>query len=275
MKKYVFISMISIIFTILNINNSFGSNDEICKISINASNTIRRNEMLEIKLNVNEIDNQEGISAIDGVLEYDNEIFENIIYEKNNEWSNFYQLNDVLFFVTDSMEEKFKDTNLLNIKLKVKENAKIGETKIKFSKIEAVGSSNILKTVSDVEKNIEIKDLISQDNDHSGNQNTNVNNNEKFIDNQINNPKQDSNESKDSTQNNSENNLQNKEDNQQQKDEENKLSKTPAKTGKIEQNSSLADKILSRTGLGITSLILMIILISVGIIFYIKYKKIK
>lgn len=225
MKKYVFISMISIIFTILNINNSFGSNDEICKISINASNTIRRNEMLEIKLNVNEIDNQEGISAIDGVLEYDNEIFENIIYEKNNEWSNFYQLNDVLFFVTDSMEEKFKDTNLLNIKLKVKENAKIGETKIKFSKIEAVGSSNILKTVSDVEKNIEIKDF--------------------------------------------------KEDNQQQKDEENKLSKTPAKTGKIEQNSSLADKILSRTGLGITSLILMIILISVGIIFYIKYKKIK
>lgn len=275
MKKYVFISIISIIFTILNINNSFGNNDEICKISINASNTIRRNEMLEIKLNVNEIDNQEGISAIDGVLEYDNEIFENIIYEKNNEWSNFYQLNNVLFFVTDSMEEKFKDTNLLNIKLKVKENAKIGETKIKFSKIEAVGSSNILKTVSDVEKNIEIKDLISQDNDHSGNQNTNVNNNDKFIDNQINNPKQDSNESKDSTQNNSENNLQNKEDNQQQKDEENKLSKTPAKTGKIEQNSSLADKILSRTGLGITSLILMIILISVGIIFYIKYKKIK
>ena len=275
MKKYVFISIISIIFTILNINNSFGNNDEICKISINASNTIRRNEMLEIKLNVNEIDNQEGISVIDGVLEYDNEIFENIIYEKNNEWSNFYQLNNVLFFVTDSMEEKFKDTNLLNIKLKVKENAKIGETKIKFSKIEAVGSSNILKTVSDVEKNIEIKDLISQDNDHSGNQNTNVNNNDKFIDNQINNPKQDSNESKDSTQNNSENNLQNKEDNQQQKDEENKLSKTPAKTGKIEQNSSLADKILSRTGLGITSLILMIILISVGIIFYIKYKKIK
>ena len=275
MKKYVFISIISIIFTILNINNSFGNNDEICKISINASNTIRRNEMLEIKLNVNEIDNQEGISAIDGVLEYDNEIFENIIYEKNDEWSNFYQLNDVLFFVTDSMEEKFKDTNLLNIKLKVKENAKIGETKIKFSKIEAVGSSNILKTVSDVEKNIEIKDLISQDNDHSGNQNTNVNNNDKFIDNQINNPKQDSNESKDSTQNNSENNLQNKEDNQQQKDEENKLSKTPAKTGKVEQNSSLADKILSKTGLGITSLILTIILISIGIIFYIKYKKIK
>lgn len=275
MKKYVFISIISIIFTILNINNSFGNNDEICKISINASNTIRRNEMLEIKLNVNEIDNQEGISAIDGVLEYDNEIFENIIYEKNNEWSNFYQLNNVLFFVTDSMEEKFKDTNLLNIKLKVKENAKIGETKIKFSKIEAVGSSNILKTVSDVEKNIEIKDLISQDNDHSGNQNTNVNNNDKFIDNQINNPKQDSNESKDSTQNNSENNLQNKEDNQQQKDEENKLSKTPAKTGKVEQNSSLADKILSKTGLGITSLILTIILISIGIIFYIKYKKIK
>ena len=66
----------------------------------------------------------------------------------------------------------------------------------------------------------------------------NLNNNDKFTENQINN--KNNNESENNTQNKNDNNLEDKEEyNQQQKDENSILHKTTTKTGKVEQNLSL------------------------------------
>ena len=251
MKKYTFISVIFILFTILNIRNSFCSNDDICKISIDTKESINKNETLEVLLNISNIDTHEGISAINGMIEYDNEVFEDIKYEKTSKWKNFYELNNVLFLVTEHMEENFEDSTLLKIKLKVKENAKIGETLIKFCKIEVVGASNVLRNIDDVEKRINVNDIINSNN----NQDNNFNNNEANIQNNDQN-------------NNDQNN------NDKQKEESNNFKTSAEKTKKIDQNSSIADKILSKTGIGITSLILIIIAILLGLLYYIKYKRI-
>ena len=266
MKKYTFISVIFMIFTILNIRNSFCSNDDICKISIDSKDSINKNETLEVLLNISNIDTHEGISAINGMIEYDNEVFEDVKYEKTSEWKNFYELNNVLFFVTEHMEENFRDSTLLKIKLKVKENAKTGETLIKFSKIEVVGESNSLRNIDDVEKKININDIINSSNDQD-----NIYNNDK-VNGQNNNQNtyDKGQESKDEIKN-----FQNEMiNNDNQKGESDNFKTTNAKADKIEQNASIADKILSKTGLGITSFILIIILISLGLFYYIKYKRI-
>lgn len=233
MKKSIIISIIFIIVIIGNLSFSFG-NSEICKILINTTDNIKRNETLELLLDISDIDSNEGVSSINGLLEYDDEVFEDVKYEKSSEWSNFYELNNVLFIVTNNMEERYENSNLLKIKLKVKENAKLGKTAIKFSKIEILGSSNIVKTINDIEKNIQIEDSTNHDQD----------------------------DDKDSTI-----------DNNQSQDDEQKYINNESKNGKTVQNTSIADKILSKTGLGVTLSVFIIIAISIGVFNYIKYKK--
>lgn len=295
MKKVLFSSLIFIMFFIMNFNISF-ANSDICKISLDTKNIINRNETLEINLNVSDINREEGVSAINGIIEYDNDVFEEISYEKNDEWNNFYQLNNVIFVVATSMEEKYEEGNILKIKIKVKENAKLGETKVKFSKIDVLSSSNKINTIEDIEKTIKInnkiisddeikKDKKTDDNDNQNENNNNKNNENNDNQNVINNNKQNTNNNQ-ITPNNTDNQIQennnennyregviNNEEMVSEKENSNIPVKNIQKTGKTEQNTSLADKILSKTGLEITSIILAIIITSVGIYFYIKYKK--
>lgn len=253
MKKFLFISVIFILFIIGNINISHGS-DDICRLSLNTNNNkINKNETLEILLSISDIDSQKGVSAINGLLEYDKNVFENITYEKTSEWGNFYQLNDVVFIVTSNMEEKFENSDVLKIKLKVKEDAKTGNTSIKLSNIEVVDSSNENKKINDIEQHIEINNAITPNNDITPN---NINS--------------DSN-SQAQGQENSQEIVNN---NEEQNDKMSTTTNSIGRSGETTQNTSIADKILSKTGLGIASIILTLIVISLGAFFYIKYKKI-
>ena len=268
MKKYLFISVIFIIFVIGYFNISF-ANSEVCKISMDVKSSANKNETLNIKLKLSNINNNEGISAINGVIDFDTDVFEKIDYEKTTDWNNLNELNNVVFILTTNMEEKYEDSDILNIKLKVKENAKVGDTTIKFSKIDVIGKSNTINSLEDIEKSIKINDvgipIDTGGNNQNGNQGSEGDNGNQGSESNNGNS-QNGNNSQQQGQENGENADITEESNYQIRDSQN--------AGTIDQDASLADKILSNTGLR-TSIVLAIVLISLSVVFYIKYKKIK
>lgn len=238
MKKKLGIILFLIIM-ILSTNISFVmATGESCKLMFSSSNSdVKVGETVELTLKVSDIKAESGMAAISGLLVYDEDVFEEITYEKSDDWECLQELENVLFITTTNMESTTKDSEVLTIKLKTKSNAKPGEYVVKFTKIEAAGDDGLVLNVDDIESKITLNSL------EENNKNEVVKN-----DNNIS-----TNTNKDS-------------------DKKENSTKTVSTTNNL--NNTISSKLLPKTGIkqGIIVITVITIVIVLGILFYKKYK---
>lgn len=249
MKKKLGVILFLIIM-ILNTSISFVmATGESCKLIFSSSNSdVKVGETVELTLKVSDIKAESGIAAINGLLVYDEEVFEEITYEKSNDWGHLQELENVLFITTTNMESTTKDSEILTIKLKTKSNVKPGEYVVKFTKIEAAGDNGLVFHVDDIESKIILNGLKENNKNEivENNKNEVVENNNKNDNNIGTNTNKDSNKKENST-------------------------KTVSTTNNL--NNTISSKSLPKTGIkyGIIMILITIVIIF-GILFYKKYK---
>lgn len=152
-----------------------------------------RSKELSIYLTLEKTENEKSISALDGKINYDEEIFELINYSLLiNDWTEFSGLkNEKAFaFANLKFNNLLNETkNILNIKFKVKENAKYGNASISIINPSATdenglgvdinGDSHIVKILSGENKlkNIKIEGTTINFDENLNNYNLTVENN--------------------------------------------------------------------------------------------------
>lgn len=181
------ISVLIIAVFILNLfigGNVFAAN--VCKISasFNPSNPYQGNEVT-ISLSVSEI--TEGIAAVGFSLDYDSDVFEFSGTEKADGWS-IIPVEGIQFTIhTDSYEATSDAGTIGTIKLKVKDNARLGNALIKLSNIEVAKDDSSTIAIDDLEQNILIQKEESNNTNTDTNDNTNAIDNTNTVDNTIDN----------------------------------------------------------------------------------------
>lgn len=165
MKKISVLIIVLFMLNIFMIGNVFAAN--VCKISanFNPSNPYQGNEVT-IKISASEI--TEDIAAVGFTLNYDSDVFEFSGTEKADGWT-IIPIEGIQFTIhTDSYEATRNAGTIGTIKLKVKNNAKLGNTLIKISGIEVAKDDSSTIKIGDLEQNI----LIQKE--ESNNTNTNI-----------------------------------------------------------------------------------------------------
>ena len=250
MKKKLGVILFLIIM-ILNTSISFVmATGESCKLMFSSSDSdVKVGETVELTLKVSDIKAESGIAAISGLLVYNEEVFEEVTYEKSDDWGHLQELENVLFITTTNMESTTKDSEVLTIKLKTKSNVKPGEYVVKFTKIEAAGDNGLVFNVDDIESKIILNGLEENNKNEVAENNKNevVENNNKNDNNIDTNTNKDANKKENST-------------------------KTVSTTNNL--NNTISSKLLPKTGIkqGIIVITVITIVIVLGILFYKKYK---
>lgn len=178
MKKISVLLIVVFILNIFVVGNAFATN--VCKISasFNPNNPYLGKEV-SIKISVSEI--TEEISVVGFTLNYDSNIFEYSGIEKADGWS-IIPIEGIRFNIhTDSYEGTKTAGAIGTIKLKVKDNANLGNTLIKISDIEVAKDDASTIEIGDLEQNISIQkeetNNTSTDTNTSTNTNTDTNTN--------------------------------------------------------------------------------------------------
>ena len=132
MKKFSTLLIIILLLNILLAGTVFA--DNICKISagFNPSNP---NPGQELKITISAKDITEGIAAVSFTLDYDSSVFDFTGVEKCDGWT-VSQTESLFTIITDDYNATTKAGDIGVIKLKLKDNAKIGNTLIKLTSIE-------------------------------------------------------------------------------------------------------------------------------------------
>ena len=165
MKKISVLIIVLFMLNIFMIGNVFAAN--VCKISasFNPSNPYQGNEVT-IKISASEI--TEDIAAVGFTLNYDSDIFEFSGTEKADGWT-IIPIEGIQFTIhTDSYEATRNAGTIGTIKLKVKNNAKLGNSLIKISDIEVAKDDSSTLKIGDLEQNI----LIQKEESNNTNTNT-------------------------------------------------------------------------------------------------------
>lgn len=174
MKKISVLIIVLFMINIFMIGNVFAAN--VCKISanFNPSNPYQGNEVT-IKISASEI--TEDIAAVGFTLNYDSNVFEFSGTEKADGWT-IIPIEGIQFTIhTDSYEATRNAGTIGTIKLKVKNNAKLGNTLIKISGIEVAKDDSSTIKIGDLEQNILIQKEESNNTNTNTNDNTNTNTN--------------------------------------------------------------------------------------------------
>lgn len=152
MKKYLSVLIIVVLILLSTITVSMAAG-ESCKFKLEAAGSTNPGKEAELTLSVNDINAGDGIAIINGILEYDENVFETVSdnnFVSTTLWKEDSYLDGSLTIVTKSLETTKTNSDVLKIKLKVKSDAKPGEYNVKFTKIEVAGNGDLLFNVNDI-----------------------------------------------------------------------------------------------------------------------------
>ena len=176
--RKMIIVLISVILIIsISIKVKAETNDSYI-ISMSSNNTtVKQGQTVTISLKVEDINIQsgeKGIGSYEGTIEYDKSVFETVKMSGNEEWDTPV-LNEGRFtsVKTDGIVTN-KSQEIGKITLKVKENAKIGSTKIEIKEFEASNGVENIAT-RNAEISIKVEETEKKENNISGNNNVNGN----------------------------------------------------------------------------------------------------
>lgn len=177
-KKVIMFFIIILLFLLITPLTVFGVSFDG---NIETSTTkIKSGEEIEVKFylqNYNDIN--DGINAYKATLEYDNNIFENVVlenFESQNLWQEFLYNENTHEFIAIKKAGSKESEEVVTIKLKAINNIEAGETTIKIKDIVASeGKEDIIS--SDVEVKIDLISSSENGNNSNNNNNNDSNNN--------------------------------------------------------------------------------------------------
>lgn len=172
-NKILTIATIFLIFCLF-ISNIVIAADNICKLSLNASeNQIKPGDIVEVILKVSDINAENGIAAVSGIIEYDTDVFEKIEYEAGNNWATPTIIENSILINTSNLESTKANQDILKIKLTTKSSVKDGAYSITLKSID-VSTDDDSFTIDDISTKVNIKsESTNTDNDTNENQNQN------------------------------------------------------------------------------------------------------
>lgn len=222
--------------------------------------TVKVGETITISLKLDNIkieSGEKGLGSYEGSLIYDTKIFESIKMAGNDDWDTPFQ-NEGRFTAARVDGECVSEAQeIATIKLKVKSDAKEGETTIEIKDFSASNATENIKTAdSNIKVKIEKEDTTDKNNTTNGD-NTTGNNNTTGDKNNTTNENNTTTGGNTSTGDKKENNIKN----------------TTTQKKNI-QNQSTATQRLPKAGLSTTLGVFIVISVISGICGYVKYKKI-
>lgn len=137
-------------------------------ININTENKeVKPGDIVTVKISVNDIDLEGGINVIQGKLKYDKDIFEKVESKditSINEWSMAYNDENsdsegkfVILKLASGVKE---NQDMIEINLKVKEDAVYGKTDIELEELCTTDNENII-TMDDSKVDVKVKGKIN------------------------------------------------------------------------------------------------------------------
>lgn len=157
MKKMLKVILITIMIAtmVILVNKTQAVEEMDAKVEIECDEEIVAGSTIEVKVKISEV--KKNIDTLIAVLEYDEEIFEEITeddLEPLNQWNYpVYNSQDKIFLV-EKTRGTTTDEIIMNIKLKVKENVTETSTIVKLTDIEVAGLGEDLIVNETAEKQI-------------------------------------------------------------------------------------------------------------------------
>lgn len=162
MKRKIF-TMIIFLNMVLSINSVHAT--DVC---INSENEeINAGRTVKVKLDVKNIDIDQGINAIQGTLQYDKDIFEKVEttdFTSINNWVMAYNDENtesegkfILMKLSSSVKD---DEDIIEIQFKVKENIKSTKTDIKLQNLHIADDENVIQ-LEDSKVSLKVKGKFS------------------------------------------------------------------------------------------------------------------
>ena len=168
MRKVSVLLVIFLLINLLVVGNVLA--DNICTISagFNPSNL---NPGKELKITISAKDITEGISAVSFTLDYDSSVFDFAGVEKKDGWT-ISQTETLYSIITADYNATTTAGDIGVIKLKVKDDAKIGTTPVKLTTIEVAKEDASLISIGEISQNITIEKANTSSNNNSNITNT-------------------------------------------------------------------------------------------------------
>lgn len=161
MKKKIFIGMNLILMFIIT-NKVYATN-----VEMKFPEELNMGDTVSVKIEVNEINQVEGINVIQGKLEYDKDIFEKVENEDfklSNNWSIAYNDENTesegKFILLNLAEGIKEDQEIGEVELKVKDNIKTTDTIIKLSQMCTAEDDDVIELEDNV-SNVKINGKFS------------------------------------------------------------------------------------------------------------------
>lgn len=126
----VLISIMSIFSYSLAVTNKYS-------VNMYLENTqYKQGDIIYIPIKLEDIDIENGIVGFDTIIEYDEDVFETVRFQKANQWQMPILVEKLIHATTESMKAVEGNQEIMTLVLKVKNHAKLGETEIELSKFD-------------------------------------------------------------------------------------------------------------------------------------------
>lgn len=170
LKKCIILLLIMIIISSINYTVKSASGDSY-KVKMNADKTtLKSGDIVTISLKLDNIkieSGEKGLGSYEGSIQYDKDIFEDLKMTGNSDWETPFQ-NEGRFTATRTDGKCVSETQeIAKITLKVKSNAKEGNTEIQIKNFSA---SNAVENISTTDTSLTVK-IEKENNDDVGNTN--------------------------------------------------------------------------------------------------------
>lgn len=136
MKKLICMIII-ILISIMSIFSYSLAATNTYSVNMYLENTqYKQGDTIYIPIKLEDIDIENGIVGFDTIIEYDEDVFETVRFQKASQWQMPTLVESLIHASTESMQSVEGNQEVMTLVLKVKNHAKLGETQIELSKFD-------------------------------------------------------------------------------------------------------------------------------------------
>ena len=183
-KKIINILLITVV--LLFTTKVYAANDSFGTTLQSSSSQVKRDDNITITMGLKDIaieSGEKGIAAYTTGIEFDSSVFEYVTSSGTDKWEKPFYENGLITATTNDGKTVNTAQSIGTITLKVKENAKLGETNIKLSNF---SGSTVTTDVPTAEKSVKVT-ILDNNSTNNGSNNNSSNNNSSTSGNKTNN----------------------------------------------------------------------------------------
>ena len=262
------IMIIMIVFTLLISFTGVSNAASTLDVKLSTTTTeIEKGKEVSVLVSLNNINVGEGVNTLKGTVNYNADVLEYVNSEAQNGWSITYNSTNGTLLVVYMSGLVTKDQGIAKLTFKVKDNADVTNTQISLTNIESSNADEKV-TPKDASLNLTIIDENKQDptNPDDPNQGGNQNPSDS---------EQGDNQNQGGNQNQGSSNQGNNQNSNSGQQNLSGTNKNQTSTSGQNNSSGLANKAIPYTGTSGIIIGVILVIIAIGIISYIKYRKYK